>query len=621
MSYRLGGRNPLAYQGVEPLQPPDLVVIPRNPVSGTVPVGGIAPDWRNFNIGTFWVNTVNTTCWVLVQKSNGNPLWIMVGVASTGNINTLTAEDGVVMPTANNINIFGDGVNINTTHLFSTLNVNLNPNILVSSVTTTTLTVLGNAIFDGSIQNTTFGAGVVQTNGAGVFSSTKGTDGQVLISSTAGVPVWNTLTAGAGITITNASNSITVAVTGAIPGTINNIQGNDNLSITGTIVHIVTANSTAKLLRTNATTDTLDFGLTTNLVLGSDPSGTIAGSNDNTGLGNGALASLTNGDANVAVGVDALALADDGSNNIAIGVGALNQLSDADDNIAIGRNAMSGAVSGVCEQNVVIGNGSGIAMIAASDNVILGYSAGTSLTGGDNNIIIGPLAGTTYTTTSSNICIGNIGNIADSGFIRIGTNGTHVAAIVQGIYPVTVASPRLVTVDVNGQLGSTPVSAATGALVLIQTQTAAGSGVLNFTTGITATYNDYLITFSNGTIEAASNQWLNVQFSTDGGGTYITSAYITDTALNTTGFDLAVTLGPSAVTQVSGAYYLHNLTLGSGFLSFDGESMHHSVGATTVSPRNFAGIYLTPITVNALRVVMSDGSTFSGRFSLYGLVS
>lgn len=58
--------------------------------------------------------------------------------------------------------------------------------------------------------------GVLTTGATGIpVITTLATDGQVIIGSTAGVPAAATLTAGTGISITNGSNSITVAATGA----------------------------------------------------------------------------------------------------------------------------------------------------------------------------------------------------------------------------------------------------------------------------------------------------------------------------------------------------------------------------------------------------------------------
>lgn len=46
------------------------------------------------------------------------------------------------------------------------------------------------------------------------------TDGQLIIGSTSGRPIAGTITAGAGITVTNASNAITITASGSAPTTV-----------------------------------------------------------------------------------------------------------------------------------------------------------------------------------------------------------------------------------------------------------------------------------------------------------------------------------------------------------------------------------------------------------------
>ncbi len=65
---------------------------------------------------------------------------------------------------------------------------------------------------DGTL--TTNASMITDANGSPILSATM-TDGQVIIGSSAGLPVAATLTQGTGITITNANNSITIAATGA----------------------------------------------------------------------------------------------------------------------------------------------------------------------------------------------------------------------------------------------------------------------------------------------------------------------------------------------------------------------------------------------------------------------
>jgi hypothetical protein len=65
--------------------------------------------------------------------------------------------------------------------------------------------------------------GAVTTNASGQLVSTALNNGQLLIGSTGAAPVASTLTAGAGVTITNGAGSISIAVTNPTPaGTTNN---------------------------------------------------------------------------------------------------------------------------------------------------------------------------------------------------------------------------------------------------------------------------------------------------------------------------------------------------------------------------------------------------------------
>ncbi len=422
MSLRLSGRNQLSYVGVEPLQPPDLVVIERNPISGNV----ANADYRNFNVGTFWLNPTNLSLWVLVLKNNNTPFWLPLGISAVGLVQQFTTDDAAtVSPVAGNVNVFG-GTNINTTGATPTITINLDPNINVTSVTTGTLNVTGNASFGGAI-NTILGRGVVQSPGGGgpLFSS-EGTNGQVLISSSAGAPLWRTLTAGANVTITNGANSITIAADNDGADAVKTLTGNTGIATAvANNINIETANSTVTFVGAGDTV-TQDFadGVNQNLVLGSSLP-TLGGGQNNTGVGYAALFSLIAGD-----------------NNTGIGSNVLFNITNGDNNVA------------------------------------LGDFAGNALTIGDNNIMIGRNAGSNITDEDNNILIGSAGTVGVDNSIKIGTFGSHTTAFLQGIVGNTVSNAGLVTVNqLTGQLGvasgSGPLNALNG-----NTGTAAPSGGL-----------------------------------------------------------------------------------------------------------------------------------------------
>jgi hypothetical protein len=176
-----------------------------------------------------------------------------VSAATTGFLKTLTGNSGgAIAPVANNINTVGTG-SITISGAGSTLTTQLTGltnHAIQIGAGTATLTQLG-AGTTGQVLQTNTGAdptwstatypstttvsqllysssanvvaglatanrGVLTTGATGVPVITAlATDGQLIIGSTAGTPAAATLTAGAGISITNASNSITIAVTGS----------------------------------------------------------------------------------------------------------------------------------------------------------------------------------------------------------------------------------------------------------------------------------------------------------------------------------------------------------------------------------------------------------------------
>lgn len=235
----------------------------------------------------------------------------VTGGATTGK--TITGDSGgALSPTAGNWNILGSG-SITTSGSASTLTVELtgltNHAVLVGAGTTT-ITKVGptaipgqvlqsagaaadpafstatypstttiNQILYSSAANTVTGLatanrGVLTTGATGIPVITAlATDGQLIIGSTAGVPAAATLTAGTGISITNGSNSISIAVNGAVVGqTITgdsggalsptagnwNILGGPGVTTTGS-GSTLTINSTV-FTDTTATTMSVDNG-------------------------------------------------------------------------------------------------------------------------------------------------------------------------------------------------------------------------------------------------------------------------------------------------------------------------------------------------------------------------
>lgn len=114
-------------------------------------------------------------------------------------------DSGSAVPSAGIIAINGSS-NINTSGSGNTITVDLDSSLTgITNLTIDNLTVTNSADFSYLTE------GVLQSDGSGTITSSEGTDGQTLISSSTGAPAWASLTAGSNISIINGSNSITVS--------------------------------------------------------------------------------------------------------------------------------------------------------------------------------------------------------------------------------------------------------------------------------------------------------------------------------------------------------------------------------------------------------------------------
>lgn len=181
MARKLGGKkrtgiNPLAYLGVEPTSPANFLRVTRAPTLTDT----------SHNIGTVWLHEKNdsseindiytlvdiNTALSATTTPQGPAQWIQIA-AGSGDLSSLTGDAGgpVFGDISSNIDIHGgDLITITGTPASNLLSVGLD----------------------------------------------NGLDGEVIIGSTAGSPAYATLKAGSGITIANASNSITINSTGTM---------------------------------------------------------------------------------------------------------------------------------------------------------------------------------------------------------------------------------------------------------------------------------------------------------------------------------------------------------------------------------------------------------------------
>lgn len=179
---------------------------------------------------------------------------------------------------------------------------------------------------------------------------------------------------------------------------------------------------------------------------------------------------------------------------------------------------------------------------------------------------------------------------------------------------------QVISTNGSGTLSFT--SASSGSLVFLDHQTASSSSSIQFTTGISSTYTQYLLTCPSYDRTSTSSPCL-LQISTDGGSSYISTNY-QGTHINlvynsTTIGNLNTTSGfmfcyPSTGNAQNSAHMWLYLPV-SDYPTGNGEM--NSGNTMTLSMGAYNG---ATITVNAFQLSVAAG-TFSGEFYLYGLAN
>jgi hypothetical protein len=322
----------------------------------------------------------------------------------------------------------------------------------------------------------------------------------------------------------------------------------------------------------------------------------VTDANNNTIIGKLAGNTVTGVD-NTGIGYESLQGLSTGSYNTALGFQSLNAISIGQVNVAIGYRAMAQATSG--QNNVAIGRLSAQYM-NGQNNTVVGDLALFDTTNGDNNIVIGASAGSNYNNSneSNNILLANAGVLAESGAIRIGTNGTQTSCYIQGIEGVSVSNLNYVTIDTTtGQLGSTTSSG----IVTLDGNSGSASGS---TVSIVTTNEQTLVLSGSGstltlnTTDANNNVAYGANAMTGNGVTGTFNTGVGEAALNlvSTGFRNAA-LGAQSLSNITTGSY--NVGIG-----FDGGN---SLGTTAVSNICINSLG-SALDTNTLRMGQATGS-------------
>lgn len=226
---KLSGLNTLAYMGVDPTTPPDLVIETRRPT---------IHDYLEFNIGDFWLVKGTEEVWILVAKDNRIANWVML---TSGDL-TFHADDGNnAYPQIGVINIVG-GLNIDTSCIPPD-----GQNVVIA---------LQNDInIPGTVHiSSLMVPGVLQTDATGLLITSNGTNGQVMIGG-GGAPVWRNLTSSdLSITITNGANSIDLVAVGGGGGGFAGLIDDAGVTATPDLAHKVTVTGVGGVGITTAAT-------------------------------------------------------------------------------------------------------------------------------------------------------------------------------------------------------------------------------------------------------------------------------------------------------------------------------------------------------------------------------
>lgn len=236
-----------------------------------------------------------------------------------------------------------------------------------------------------------------------------------------------------------------------------------------------------------------------------------------------------------------------GTGNTGVGAGTLTSLSSTpftgQGNVAVGQIGLSSCTTG--DANVALGEGSLSDLTTGSFNTACGQIALDSLVTGSNNIALGQNAGHSYTTAeSSNIVIGNVGVISESNQIRIGTQGNGAGqqdlCNIAGIYGSTVGGTNAaVFIDNAGNLGTVGGSGGGGVSSITGNAGGALTGALTLTGG------------TSGAVFTGAGTTLTTTF---------TKLAMSDTT-STTGF---IQIGTQKVLNCYGGVANNNIFVGQG---------------------------------------------------------
>ena len=129
----------------------------------------LSSDFKNFTIGNIWINYINKTAWILVDKTVSQGTWIKMAVTATGILDITGNVGGPVGPDIfNNINLVATGdLTVTGNPGTNTLTISQN-----GTVATSYAEDIGVATPAAGILNIVGGAGISTTGAGNTFTIT-----------------------------------------------------------------------------------------------------------------------------------------------------------------------------------------------------------------------------------------------------------------------------------------------------------------------------------------------------------------------------------------------------------------------------------------------------------------
>lgn len=466
-------------------------------------------------------------------------------------------------------------------------------------------TTAGSLVLEGG----TSGAvtiGVPAIAGATTFTlpGSNGTSGQFLQTNGSGVTSWQSVSG------TGTVNSGTAGQLTYYAGSGTTVSGNANATVSGGALTLGQSGTAGSVVLNGATSGTVTLKVPA--VAGSNIVTFPAGTTDFSSTG-GTSQVVKQTSAGGALTVATLACTD--LSNGATGCSTATGTSGATLPLLNAANTWSG---------VQTFNNSAVKMVGSST----GATTVTSANAGASNftLTLPAVSGNVITNNDTNTVA--LGVIAQSGAnTMLGNWSGSTANLAANAMPscADTGTNHLNYVSGTGITCGT-ASGASGALTLLSTLTASNSATLSDTTHITSTYNAYLIVFQN-VLPATNNQNFKVQFSVNGGSSYLASGYagspggsstigIVDVAASFLGSGTVQATISNVATSggVSGSVVFTNPNNTGGGNSVSGTVQITGAGAGLMSGSNS-----TTSVINAIQFLFASGNIATGTIKIYGM--